>query len=102
MIKTTSLWVVAALALLSSKAFAHYPTLDCYQEQSDLICVAGFSDGSPAYDEQVEVRGYDESLLTTLTTDGDGELRLPMPEGEFYVLFDPGHESPAEFDYAEL
>ncbi|TPE54078.1 hypothetical protein FJM67_05545 [Maribrevibacterium harenarium] len=102
MIKATTFGVVTALALLSGKALAHYPTLDCYQETGKLHCVAGFSDGSPAYDETVEVRSYYDDVLHSITTDANGEFQIPMPEGEFYVIFDPGHESPAEFDYAEL
>ena len=50
----------------------------------------------------VVVRSYDEELIANVTTDEQGELRLPQPEGEYYLMFDPGHEDPAEFDYAEF
>lgn len=90
------------VALLSSKAMAHYPTLDCILEQQQVSCTAAFSDGSLAYNETVEVRGYDDALLQSLTTDSQGEIHIAQPSGEYYLIFDPGHESPAEFDYAEF
>ncbi|WP_067215374.1 hypothetical protein [Marinomonas gallaica] len=90
------------VALLSSKAMAHYPTLDCVLLQQEVRCTAAYSDGSLAYGETVEVRSYDEELLTQLTTDKAGQIRLPQPDGEYYLMFDPGHEDPAEFDYAEF
>ncbi len=92
----------STVALLSSKAMAHYPTLDCQLDQQEVVCVAAYSDGSAAYNEQVEVRSYDDDVLQTLTTDDEGEVRLAQPEGEYYLIFDPGHEDPAEFDYAEF
>lgn len=90
------------VALLSSKALAHYPTLDCVLEQQQVSCSAAYSDGSLAYDETIEVRSYDEELLQSLTTDNMGEIHIAQPSGEYYLIFDPGHEDPAEFDYAEF
>ncbi|SBS29775.1 hypothetical protein MAQ5080_01499 [Marinomonas aquimarina] len=90
------------VALLSSKALAHYPTLDCVLEQQQVNCAAAYSDGSLAYNETIEVRSYDEELLHSLTTDNMGEIHLAQPAGEYYLIFDPGHEDPAEFDYAEF
>ena len=40
--------------------------------------------------------------LSSVTTASDGSITLTPPKGEYYIVFDPGHESPAEFDYAEL
>lgn len=90
------------MALLSSSALAHYPTLDCQLANNEVSCVAAYSDGSLAHGETVEVRSYDEDLIAKLTTDKMGEVHLPQPDGEYYLMFDPGHEDPAEFDYAEF
>ena len=90
------------VALLSSNVFAHYPTLDCQLAHKEVSCVAAYSDGSRAHGETVVVRSYDEELIANVTTDEQGELRLPQPKGEYYLMFDPGHEDPAEFDYAEF
>ncbi|MEO9274474.1 hypothetical protein ABFY09_06410 [Marinomonas sp. 5E14-1] len=92
----------SALALLSSGAFAHYPTLDCKMLDHSIQCVAGYSDGSVAFDEAVQVLSYDDDLINTLMTNDDGEVSIEAPAGEYYILFDPGHEDPAEFDYAEF
>lgn len=90
------------LSLLSTQVLAHFPILDCHAEQQQLVCQAGFSDGSVAHKEVVEVRDYQETLLQKVTTDTSGIIRMPMPEGEFYLVYNPGHEQPAEFDYVEL
>lgn len=92
----------STLALLCSKALAHYPTLDCQLANEEVVCTAAYSDGSVAYDETVEVRSYSDELLHSLTTDDDGQVSLSQPQGEYYLIFDPGHEDPAEFDYAEF
>lgn len=98
----TTLIMGSLVALLSSKAMAHYPTLDCTLEQQEVHCTAAYSDGSLAYNTAVEVRRYDDTLLLSLITDNQGEIHLAQPDGEYYLIFDPGHESPAEFDYAEF
>ena len=95
----------AVVALFSSAAYAHFPTLTCNAAPTDagvLVCYAGYSDASKGAFEVLKVFSYDDELLSTVKTDAKGTVTLPMPAGEFYIVFDPGHESPAEFDYAEL
>ncbi|MFT2099000.1 hypothetical protein ACMUMQ_11635 [Marinomonas sp. 2405UD66-6] len=92
----------SVLALLSSKALAHYPTLDCIMLDQNIQCVAGYSDGSVAFNEAVQVLTYDDVLIVTHTTNDDGEVVIIPPKGEYYIVFNPGHEEPAEFDYAEF
>ena len=97
--------IVTTTLLLSSKAFAHFPTLSCEtrdQDKTKLYCLAGYSDASLAGEVELEVYSYDEELLFKVNTASDGSASMKMPEGEFYIVFNPGHESPAEFDYAEL
>ena len=91
--------------LLCSKAFAHSPTLSCEVMQTDpakLYCQAGYSDASLAGVVELKVFSYDEELLSIYTTATDGSVEVDIPEGEYYIVFDPKHEDPAEFDYAEL
>jgi len=104
--------------LLCSKANAHFPTLSCHYHQqeskpknshlgnqqvkSKLVCEAGYSDASLAGNVKLKVFSYDDTLLLTVITASDGSVTLTLPQGEYYIVFDPGHESPAEFDYAEL
>lgn len=98
--------LTCSLALvLSTNAFAHFPTLNCQKTNTkpiELTCVAGFSDASVADKAELKVYSYDEQLLSTVTTASDGSVTMAMPKGEFYIVFDAAHESPAEFDYAEL
>lgn len=88
--------------LLSTGAQAHYPTLDCTLQAQQLTCITGFSDGTRVGDATLQVMSYQDELIKTYQTDQDGRASFLRPEGEFYIIFDAGHEDPAEFDYAEL
>lgn len=101
--------ITAVLALytlaFSANVYAHYPTLSCKIDQSDktlLNCLAGYSDGSLAGEAELKVFSYEEELLFSIVSASDGSAKIKQPEGEYYIVFNPGHESPAEFDYAEL
>lgn len=89
----------------SVNVYAHYPTLSCKMVQSDkslLNCIAGFSDGSLASKAVLKVFSYDEELHSTVISASDGSAHVKKPAGEYYIVFNPDHETPAEFDYAEL
>ncbi|GAA0812567.1 hypothetical protein GCM10009111_06700 [Colwellia asteriadis] len=90
--------------LLTFAAQAHFPLLNCQltAQQQQLSCVAGYSDGSLAGKVTLNVFNYDEEPLLSINTASDGSITFTPPKGEYYIVFDPGHESPAEFDYAEL
>ncbi|WP_105171843.1 hypothetical protein [Pseudoalteromonas sp. T1lg24] len=98
--------VIGMLSLaLCAKADAHFPTLNCHVSNTDaklLSCTAGYSDASLAGEVILKVYSYDEALLREVKTASDGSVSFSKPNGEFYIVFDAGHESPAEFDYAEL
>ncbi|MEM7097882.1 MAG: hypothetical protein AAF541_06435 [Pseudomonadota bacterium] len=93
-----------ALLCMAMSALAHFPTLQCEAraDGEELHCLAGFSDGSPPGEVELQVYTYDEELIEVINTDSEGAAVMAMPEGEFYIVFDADHESPAEFDYAEL
>ncbi|MEM1141758.1 MAG: hypothetical protein AAF671_10175 [Pseudomonadota bacterium] len=99
-------WLALGLIAVAISAQAHFPTLDCgaYDEggNKQLRCVAGFSDGSSTGEVELQVFTYEEELIEVVMTNAKGEAVLAMPEGEFFIVFDANHESPAEFDYAEL
>ena len=91
------------LGLLSFVAQAHFPLLNCKLEtKPNLSCIAGYSDASLAGKVTLQVFSYDDEALLSVTTASDGSVSFIPPKGEYYIVFDPGHESPAEFDYAEL
>lgn len=95
--------LLAALCVATS-ALAHYPTLQCraHAEGTQLRCLAGFSDGTLPGEVELKVYTYDEELIATVVTDSEGQHVMDMPKGEFFIVFDASHETPAEFDYAEL
>ena len=82
--------------------WAHYPVMDCGRNGGDVVCQVGFSDGSLAQGQEVVVYSYSDEKLMQLTANGASIVRFLLPEGEFYIQFDAGHENPAEFDYVEL
>ncbi|MEM7219326.1 MAG: hypothetical protein AAF515_13255 [Pseudomonadota bacterium] len=98
--------VSTALLLLggAAVAWAHFPTLQCQakNDSAQLQCRAGFSDGSVTGEVELQVFDYDEAPLFVVKTDSEGAATFAMPAGEFYIVFDADHETPAEFDYAEL
>ena len=91
------------IGLLAFAAQAHFPLLNCKLETKlNLSCIAGYSDGSLAGEVILHAFNYDDEALLSVTTASDGSVSFTPPKGEYYIVFDPGHESPAEFDYAEL
>lgn len=94
---------IVLTGLISFSALAHFPTLSCSKlNDKQLKCAAGFSDGQVPGKVELKVYDYDETLLAKYKTASDGSVKIPIPKGEFFIVFDPGHEAPAEFDYAEL
>ena len=92
-----------AAGLMSTSALAHYPIVSCKSlAEHKMECFTGFSDGSLADLAQIKVFDYDDNLLSTYKTSNKGVVSFNKPKGEFYILFDAGHEEPAEFDYSEL
>ena len=103
--RLTSILLALYTLAYSANVFAHYPTLSCQVNQSDntlLDCIAGYSDGSLANQSVLKVYSYDDVLQDTVVSKSDGSATIKQPEGEYYIVFNPGHETPAEFDYAEL
>ncbi len=91
------------LGLLPLAAQAHFPLLTCtLTVKQQLLCIAGFSDGSLAGKVSLNVFNYDDQAMLTVVTASDGSVTINPPIGEYYIVFDPDHESPAEFDYVQL
>lgn len=88
--------------LLSAPAQAHYPLMTCEKQGSSIRCETGFSDGSLAVNKSVTVLDYSDQALLQLKTDNASVVEFTAPQGEFYIRFDSGHESPVEIDYDEL
>ncbi len=93
---------LGSLLSISTGVQAHYPVMSCALEQKNVLCQTGFSDGSQAINKRVKVLDYNDQLLLQLKTDHKSQVSFLRPEGEFYIRFDSGHESPIEIDYDEL
>ncbi|MGF1734454.1 MULTISPECIES: hypothetical protein [Photobacterium] len=94
--------VAVAGFINASTAHAHFPLMSCWLEADKVICQAGYSDGSEAVDYAVEMFDYDDNLMERVMTDKRSIVEFSMPEDDFYLVFDAGHESPVEVDVVEI
>lgn len=94
--------VVAASLMNVGSAYAHFPLMSCWFEAEKVVCQAGYSDGSEAVDYDVEMFDYDDNLINRVTTDKRSIAEFSVPEDDFYLVFDAGHESPVEVDVVEI
>lgn len=95
-------WLVLSCGLCSGFSFAHFPVMECQKQADHILCQAGYSDGSPASNETVRVFDYDDVLIDMGKTDQRSQVTLSIPSGDYYIVFDPGHEAPVEIDGVEL
>jgi len=91
-----------ALLLSSSAAFAHFPLMHCVFKGDNIECEAGYSDGSKAVNSKVSMYDYDDNLVAKATTDKRSIATFKKTSGDFYIVFDSGHESPVEVDGVEI
>ncbi|PSU36074.1 hypothetical protein [Photobacterium lutimaris] len=101
--KSVFLGAVAVVGFVSvGTAHAHFPLMSCWLAADKVICQAGYSDGSEAVDYAVEMFDYDDNLMERAMTDKRSIAEFTMPEDDFYLVFDAGHESPVEVDVVEI
>ncbi|WP_158144702.1 hypothetical protein [Vibrio metschnikovii] len=95
-------WLVLTSGLLSGLSWAHFPVMECQKQADHILCQAGYSDSSPAINETVRMFDYDDVLIEIGKTDQRSEVTFTVPNGDYYIVFDPGHEAPVEIDGVEL
>ncbi|EGR2794818.1 hypothetical protein DU976_02750 [Vibrio navarrensis] len=91
-----------ATAMFSASALAHFPLMECSKQGNEVHCQAGYSDGSAASNETIRLFSYDDVLLESQKTDERSKVIFALPSGDYYIVFDPGHESAVEVDGVEL
>ncbi|MBY6185376.1 hypothetical protein KUV89_01795 [Marinobacter hydrocarbonoclasticus] len=93
-----------SLALFSTSSFAHFGLMECWfeQDRSEVHCKTGWTDGGHASNYDIKLFDYDDNLLAIERTDAQSRVQFPTPAGDFYLVFDPGHESPVEVDVVEM
>jgi len=102
--KTLSLIAASALTL-ALPAQAHYGMMECWfeQDRTEVHCEAGWTDGTSASNYEIRLFDYDDTLLEVSRTDNRSRVQFAHPDtDEFYLIFDPGHEAPAEVDVVEM
>ncbi|WP_100752811.1 hypothetical protein [Vibrio salilacus] len=90
------------IGLTSFQSAAHFPLMSCHLAQDQVICEAGYSDGSTAVGYDVNMYDYDDNLVAKVTTDKRSIAQFTHPNTDFYLVFDAGHENPVEVDVVEL
>ncbi|MFB1078329.1 hypothetical protein [Photobacterium damselae] len=97
----TTVILVSGLSL-SAPVLAHFPLMQCWFEAKNVVCQAGYSDGSTAVDYDVDMFDYDDNLIAKVKTDKGSRAVFTHPEMDFYLVFDAGHENPVEVDVVEI
>lgn len=100
--KCSCLSLIAFSVLFSAAANAHFPLMSCWFESGKVICQAGYSDGSNAVDYAVDMFDYDDNLISRAMTDKRSVAEFTIPDTDFYLVFDAGHENPVEVDVVEI
>lgn len=100
--KSVNILILSMAGLFSTAAQAHFPLMNCWFEDAKVVCQTGYSDGSTAVDYSVELYDYEDNLLLNLNTDKRSIAEFDKPEGDFYVVFDSGHENAVEVDVVEI
>lgn len=78
------------MTLITTATHAHTPLFDCYKNHDDTItCEGGFSDGSSATGNLVQVRTVFGRILTQATLDEAGAITFNQPDEEYVVVFAP-------------
>ncbi len=93
-----------SLALFSASSAAHFGLMECWfeQQRSEIHCQTGWTDGGQASHYDIKLFDYDDTLLAIERTDAQSQVQFAAPAGDFYLVFDPGHESPVEVDVVEM
>ncbi|MGQ5486961.1 hypothetical protein ACIPOR_17550 [Photobacterium damselae subsp. piscicida] len=75
----TTVILVSGLSL-SAPVLAHFPLMQCWFEAKNVVCQAGYSDGSTAVDYDVDMFDYDDNLIAKVKTDkGSRRLGISIP-----------------------
>jgi hypothetical protein len=83
--------LAATLLLLPVLACAHSAVFDCFNEQDgNVTCEGGFSDGASAAGVPVRVLDASDKLLVSGAIDKEGRFSFRRPPGDFRVVFDAG------------
>ncbi|USD39348.1 hypothetical protein [Ferrimonas sp. SCSIO 43195] len=93
---------VLLLAGLSTQALAHFPVMECWQSKGTITCQAGWTDGGSAQSLPVSLYDYDDNLMAEAMTDAQSMVRFDKPEGDYYLLYDPSHETTIEVDGLDI
>lgn len=95
--------VLAVTLLFSVQAHAHFPLMNCWFDAAkNVVCEAGYSDASKAVDYTINLYDYDDNLVDKAQTNKASQVIFNQPKGDFYIVFDAGHESPVEVDVVEI
>ena len=90
------------MLLVSPFSFAHYPFCNCALQGEEIVCEAGFSDGSGASGVSVDLISYDEEVISAQAFSEQSTARFTPFEGEFYILLDAGPGHTVEVDWHDI
>ncbi len=94
--------VLALSCSLPTLVWAHSPLMECWQSQGIITCQTGWTDGSNATNYLVGLYDYDDQLIAEARTDQNSLVSFEVPEGDYYLYYDPAHESTIEIDGQDI
>ena len=96
-------WVVIMSFLAASQwARAHAPVLDCFIKQGQVMCEAGFSDGSSAAGRRIQVLDARNKVLLDGVLDKAGRYTFTAPSVDYHVVFHGGDHHQATLYSANI
>lgn len=91
-----------ALSLTTATAYGHSIFLNCEQQDTQVHCTGGFSDGSAADNLPIEVISYDDEPLANGMTDESSRYQFDLPTTDYYILLDAGPGHVVEVDMQDI
>ena len=79
--------MLSSMLTASLGAQAHAPILDCFIKQGNVICEAGFSDGSSAAGRRIQVLDARNKVLIEGVLDQTGTYTFTAPSLDYHVTF---------------
>ncbi|OMH33676.1 hypothetical protein [Motiliproteus sp. MSK22-1] len=96
------LLTISIFYIFSGSANAHSLFLTCEQQDSQIHCTGGFSDGSSADDLPIEVISYEDEALFAGKTDKTSTFKFGVPHQDYYILLDAGPGHVVEVDMGDI
>ncbi|WP_415889579.1 hypothetical protein ACMXYV_16940 [Neptuniibacter sp. SY11_33] len=95
-------FIAGWILFMAMPVSAHSLFMDCEQQETDVKCLASFSDGSSVANMPYEVISYNDKLLYSGRTDEASIFKFALPQTDYFILLDAGPGHVVEVDMADV